>query len=409
MNTNIISRPVLRAMEEGVGITVLDPYGYAADAALRGVSPAQAGRVRVIRLDDTEHPVPMGLWDSRDPAAQMALGKGLARLLEDHFGESRDGAPTLWSAWLGNMLPGALRVFGRHLSLSLLCELTLDGGDDLRAAVSRLDPSLAAPSVRSDRTEQIQKALSVMSYRLRAEVAPAPFRDVFAAGANAVDFPSAVNTDTVTLIDLGARSFGPETAALLGSLVLLQLWEAVRSRRAPGIRHRLFIFDAQLFRCHPLPEMLRGGERSGLDVTLICRAAEELCPAVRRAAAHRILPEGIPLPADDIPDSGTAGEIRGRSLKTLWEPYREWGWRALTPTEERRYLNRLLAYENGSAQTDPEDIMALCSDEDEEKRTEAPEWLKKWIRYRLGEPEEAPPEGPDFSSFFDSIPDDDYD
>ena len=409
MNTDINSCAVLRAMEEGVGITVLDPYGYTVDAALRGVSPAQAGRIRVIRLDDTEHPVPMGLWAGQDPAALMALGKGLARLLADHFGDGGDGSPSLWSAWLGNMLPAALRVFGQHLSLQLLCDLTLDGGDDLRAAAGKLDPSLCEYSFNADRHEHIRKANATMAYRLLSEVSPTPFRDVFAAGADAVDFPSAVNTDAVTLIDLGARTFGPETAALLGSLILLQLWEAVRSRRQPCRRHQLFLYDAQLFRCHPLPEMLRGGERSGLDVALICREAEELCPAVRRTTADRVLPEEIPLPADDVPDSGTAGEIRDRSLNTLWEPYRGWGWRALTRSEEHRYLNRLLAYVNVSSDTDTDALMARCSDEDAEVQIQAPEWIWKWFRYRLGEPEEAPPEDPDFSSFFDIIPDEDDD
>ena len=53
--------------------------------------------------------------------------------------------------------------------------------------------------------------------------------------------------------------------------------------------------------------------------------------------------------------------------------------------------------------------MARCSDEDAEVQIQAPEWIWKWFRYRLGEPEEAPPEDPDFSSFFDIIPDEDDD
>ena len=396
---------VLRAMEEGEGITLLDPYGDTADNLLRRISAGEADRVRLIRLGDREHPVPMGLWCCRAGESSALMARGLGRLLADHFGDRETGVPSSWETWLGNLLPAAQRVFGTHLSLEALCALSQERRGSFLRILRKLDLSLYARASSPDENACVWEAEAALARRLRPELTPAPFRSVFAAGTNALDFPAAVNGDTVTLIDLGAQIYGPEAAALMGSMILLQLWEALRVRPRPYRVHRLFLCGAGLFRTHPLPEMLRDGEKTGLSVSLICGGSEDLSPAVRRAADSRIRPDdGAAFSPSDPPGGPeTEAEIRDRSLKTLWEPWHGWGWRALTLTEEERFLGKLMASPTVDRSTDTEELMAMCSDRSSMSFIGESGWLRKWIRYKLRESAAAEPE--EENEPFDDSPD----
>ena len=77
-------------MEHGYGLTFFDPHGSTIDSMLRALPERYAGRVRVVRIGDTEHPVPLNLWNSGDPRKEERTISDLCELFGDLFDPRRE-------------------------------------------------------------------------------------------------------------------------------------------------------------------------------------------------------------------------------------------------------------------------------------------------------------------------------
>ena len=78
------------AVEHGYGLTFFDPHGSTIDSMLRALPERYAGRVRVVRIGDTEHPVPLNLWNSGDPRKEERTISDLCELFGDLFDPRRE-------------------------------------------------------------------------------------------------------------------------------------------------------------------------------------------------------------------------------------------------------------------------------------------------------------------------------
>jgi|GEM_PF-4721517 len=381
-------------MESGRGVTLLDPYGTTVDLVLRTVPERYQDRVRVVRLGQLDAPVPLSPWKSGDYTREKPAMEAVARILAEslpRLQQSRYNLLPEWFAAYGNL---ALMLMGERTSLEGICRLSASYEWRTSQVLELLPPghkeALRPPYGQSEkavRWELHDLLLPVLS--------AAPLRTCFGAAGNALDFPASMDTDAVTLIDLGAAALDEEAVRVMGALLLHQLWDGARRRSRRDLPHHIYLDDAWFFCGYPLPELLSAGRKLGLRTVAAYQYEEQLHQRVRGAVLANCVPISVAPPAEtDVPTDGEiAKRIESRSRKTLSTPYLGWGQRALSPSELQRFFQRLgsrnsrLTADNLSADLD------LCADKAATARPVAETWLGKWVRYRISQAQEGRSDG----------------
>ena len=83
--STLLANTILSAIKEGYSLTFFDPHGSTIDIILRCVPPEYQSKIRVVRIGDNDHPVPLNLWDSNDPELEE---RNISDLCELFGGES---------------------------------------------------------------------------------------------------------------------------------------------------------------------------------------------------------------------------------------------------------------------------------------------------------------------------------
>ena len=86
-----MSNLILSAIEQGHGLTFFDPHGSTVDMILRTLPARDAGRIRVVRIGDADHPVPLNIWDSDNPVKEARNISDLCELFSNIFDPNRQG------------------------------------------------------------------------------------------------------------------------------------------------------------------------------------------------------------------------------------------------------------------------------------------------------------------------------
>ena len=272
--STLLATSILSAIEQGYGLTFFDPHGSTIDLLLRSIPAEQAARVHVIRLGDEDHPVPLNVFRSDNPADEERTISDLNLLFTDMFDPKREGfVGPRWERWFSTFASVAIAIFGRRASFETITLLS-QGRKNMRKAFERIEhdyPALAATLEEefgkvsdSDFNNLIGWALCKMQ---RLTSVP-QLRSTLGAGANALDFPSLLESDSVTLIDLASPVIGTLAARTIGTLLLMQLWNAVLTRRKRDRTHLVFLDEAHLFQTSPLPQMLAESRKFSLGIIM---------------------------------------------------------------------------------------------------------------------------------------------
>ena len=317
-----------------------------------------------------------------------------------------------YERWLATFAAASIAIFGRRASLESITVLSR-GKDNMLQTYHLLEddyPELAE-TVRQeyglDKSSDFNATLSWYLCKFQRLTGVEQLRRTLGAGTNALDFCGTIDTDTVTLIDLASPVIGTHAARVVGTLLLMKLWNAVLTRKDRDRTHLAVLDEAALFQTNPMPRMLAEGRKFGLAMVLCHQHLSQLTPEVRDAleanaasfSAFRLSPRdaaNAALRFDDPEIQGllprldafnavttlsvagrqtppftlevsrpkqqkrgeeTAAEIEARSIETLVKPYEDL--RALTAAE----LQDLL-------------------DHPEKLREPEPEWLTDWRRRR---------------------------
>ena len=392
--STLLATMILSAIERGYGLTFFDPHGTTIDVVLRALPKQYARRVRVVRLGDAENPVPLSLWDSDDLLREERNISDLCELFGDLFnppGECFVGPR--YERWLSTFAKASIALLGRQASLESIAVLSQSRENMRKAADALCDrhPELAEiirQEYAMDRSSDFHETLSWYLCKFQRLTGVRQLRETLGAGTNALDFPNTIDTDTVTLIDLASPTLGTHAARVVGTLLLMKLWNAVLARTQRDRTHLVIVDEASLFQTNPMPRMLAEGRKFGLSMVLchqhtaqlspeICDALEantaafsafRLSPRDAAAAAVRfddpemrtLLPRldafravttlsvngqqtapftlEITRPKRRADGEAIAAEIEAQSIRTLVEPYRSL--RALTPSEIQARLDR---------------------------------------------------------------------
>ncbi|MBR3630433.1 MAG: DUF87 domain-containing protein, partial [Oscillospiraceae bacterium] len=260
--STLLATLILSAIEQGHGLTFFDPHGSTIDTILRSVPEKYAGKIRVVRIGDADNPVPLNIWDSDDPEKEERNISDLCELFGDIFnppGEIFVGPR--YERWLSTFAKASIAFLGKQASLESISVISQSQDNMLLVckAITGRYPELIE-TIRqeygTDRSNDFQSTLNWYLCKFQRLTSVEQLRKTLGAGTNALDFPNTIDTDTVTLIDLATPVIGTHAARIIGTLLLMKLWNAVTARKERDRTHLVVVDEASLFQTNPMPRML---------------------------------------------------------------------------------------------------------------------------------------------------------
>ena len=385
---------ILSAIRCGHGLTFFDPHGSTIDNILHSMPEEYADRVRVVRIGDAENPIPMNIWDSDDPTKEERMINDLCDLFGDIFDPKKEGfLGPRWERWFATFAKASIAFLGRRASLESIAVISQSQDNMLKVsnAIRRKYPGLVETIKQeygTDKSNDFQAMLNWYLCKFQRLTAVEQLRRTLGAGADALDFDQTIDTQVVTLIDLASPAIGLRASRIIGSILLMKLWNAAMARKKRDLTHLVVVDEAALFQTNPMPRMLAESRKFGISMILCHQHAGQLTPEIREAleansanfSAFRLSPRDAETAAIRFDDSEMRvfltrldafnaittlsidgkqtspftletirpkkqkdGEkivrrIEEKSIAALVEPYRDFG--ALTAEEIQELLNR---------------------------------------------------------------------
>jgi hypothetical protein len=287
--SSLLANTIRSAIETGHGLTFFDPHGTTIDLVLRTLPPRYAGRVRVVRIGDAAHPVPMNLWAGGTADEIERTVSDLYALFAEIFDPNHEGiAGPRWERWFTTFAKASIVLLGDRASFQSIVTLSQNQSTmRLLCDAIRLRDSDLAETIRSEYASSESREFADMVNwcvcKFQRLLSVRQLRETLGAGANALDFAGTIDTDTVTLIDLAAPQIGTPAARVIGTLLLMQLWRAAAQRQERRRTHLVFLDEAHLFQTSPLPQMLAESRKFGVGLILAHQHCGQLSREVRDA------------------------------------------------------------------------------------------------------------------------------
>jgi len=278
---------IVQDMRAGYGVVVVDPKGDLVADVLDRVPPGRVGDVVVLDPSDDVHPV--GL----NPLTRRGNGDG-ELVVEEVTSLFRQLYAAFWGPRTDDILRAALLTLVREPGMTL-CEvpLLLTDGAFRRRLVGGLDDPVGLEPFwawyeRLSDGERLAAIGPVMN-KLRAFVMRRRVRHVIGQSQPALDLDEVLAKRRILLVPLRKGLLGDDAAALIGSLVVGQLWRAVQRRTVlpAGERCPTFAYVDEVQDYLRLPtnigDVLAQARGLGLSLTLAHQHLGQLSTDLRRA------------------------------------------------------------------------------------------------------------------------------
>lgn len=445
--STLLENMVLSAIDKGYGLTFFDPHGSTIDVILQCVPAKYAEKIRVVRIGDAEHPVPLNLWDSGDVSKEEKNINDLCELLADIFDPKREGiVGPRYERIFSTMAKASIAFLGKRASLESVSVIAQSKDNLLKMckAIIKKYP-LLVETIRQEygenKSNDYNEVMAWFISKFQRLTSVEQLRNTLGAGVDALDFKTSIDTDTVTLIDLASPIIGTHAARIIGTLLLMKLWNATMMRKNRDMTHLVVVDEAALFQTNPMPRMLAESRKFGLAMVLCHQHEGQLTRDIRDAleansanfSAFRISPTDaerawlrfddkslvndltrldaynaittlsvdgrqtapftlqVDKPRRQKDGKANAKRIETDSIKNLVEPYYEM--RALTASEIQEILNHADAYT-------PEEYIKIMRNKSsfseewakrkaklEAAKKKDPRWLINWTDYKKREAE----------------------
>jgi Type IV secretion-system coupling protein DNA-binding domain len=277
---------ITQDMQAGRGVVVVDPKGDLVADVLDRVPPERTGEVVVLDPADEERPVGLNLLARPGESPELVVDQ-VVSIFHDLYRDS-------WGPRTDDILrAGLLTLVGvPGMTLAEVPLLLTDPG--FRGPlVGRLnDPVALGPfwgwyEGLSD-GERLQATGPVMN-KLRTFLLRRRLRNILGQAEPVFDFDQALAARSIVLVPLVKGLLGEEAAALLGSLVVTRMWQAVQARSGLAAAERLetfaYIDEFQDYLHLPVgvEAMLTQARGLGLGLTLAHQHLGQLPASVREA------------------------------------------------------------------------------------------------------------------------------
>ncbi len=238
--STLLLNMVVQAMQAGRAVVVIEPKSDLIAAVLERVPEHRVKDVVVMDPTDTERPVGLNPLASGGRSAELVADQLLGlfhSLYAAHWGPRTQDI-------LGASLLTLARV--RGMSLAALPLLLTNAGFRRRVVPLASDPIGLGPfwsSYEAWSEQERTTAIAPTLNKLRPLLMRPEIRGIVGQGKPRFALRQVFTQRKILLVDLAKGQLGPETAALLGSLLIAQLWAAIlgRSLVPPERRHTALI------------------------------------------------------------------------------------------------------------------------------------------------------------------------
>ena len=291
------------AMGAGGGMMVLDPHGSTVDAMIAEAPEEVLGRITLVRLDDTDHPVRLNPFRRRD--AEKVL-EDVMSMLYEIFDPRHEGIIGPRFERIFRQIMTAQRVLlGDDATLTLVPAMLADR-DALRSLARALageSPDLAREiraELADNNSNDFADILSWVSCKFDRLVRSSVMREVFGSGRETLDVAGIIDTGGILLVDLATPAVGEDTSRFVAMTLLMEAEMALTSRRRTGRGARgqrtargpagrpeaerdpflVVVDEVQRVQCDSLSRLLAEGRKFGAGVVLAHQHLGQLSPSM---------------------------------------------------------------------------------------------------------------------------------
>lgn len=270
----------------GRAVVVIEPKGDLIADVLARVPRERASDV--VLIDPTDREAVVGI----NP---LAAGAGSAELVADQLlGVFHHLYAASWGPRTSEILYASLLSLAKTAGMSLAAlPLLLSDASFRRRIVGGLDESMVLQPFwagfdswsQPERTAAIAPVLN----KVRPLLVRPSLRAVLGQAKPRFEMGRVLRERKILLVDLAKGQMGPEAAALLGAIVIGQLWQTVQRRAsiAPERRHPVFVFVDEFQDYLSLPtdlgDALAQARSLGVGMTLAHQHLGQLSPSMRAA------------------------------------------------------------------------------------------------------------------------------
>ena len=287
--STLLSSMILSAIDKGYGLTFFDPHGTTIDAILHSLPKEHAKRVRVVRIGDADNPVPLKIWDSSDPEKEEKNISQLCELFREIFDPLNQGyVGPRYERWLSTFAKASIALLRDAANFESICVLSQNQNNmfKLYKALLKDYPELAdiiRYEYGTDKSNEFVNAINWYLCKFQRLCSVKQLRNTLGAPVNALDLKNSIDTDTVTLIDLASPIIGTNASRVIGTLLLMKLWDAAQERKNMDQTHLVVLDEASLFQTEPLPSMLGQARKFGISLVLCHQHTGQLSVGIRDA------------------------------------------------------------------------------------------------------------------------------
>ena len=232
---------VMQDMQAGRAVVVIEPKGDLIADLLTRIPAGRVGDVVLLDPTDTERPVGLN---------PLALGGRSPELVADQLlGMFHSLYRAHWGPRTHDILGASLLTLARlpGMTLAALPLLLTDAGFRRRVVPRVVDPIGLGPfwsAFEAWSEAERAAAIAPVMNKLRPLLLRPEMRAIVGQTRRSFDLRRVFTQRKILLVSLSKGLLGPETSALLGSLVVSQLWQAILGRVAiaPERRHPVFVY-----------------------------------------------------------------------------------------------------------------------------------------------------------------------
>lgn len=277
---------ITQDLVSGHGVVVIEPKGDLIADVLARVPAERTGDVVLVEPADTDRPV--GL----NPLAPM--GRSPELVADQLLGIFHDLYASHWGPRTQDILGAALLTLAQVPGMTLVAvPVLLTNPAFRRSVVARIDDPVGLGPFWAgfESWSQVERtvAISPVLNKLRPFLMRPSLRGLLGQARPSFDLRDVFTRRRVLLVNLAKGQLGPEAAALLGSLLVGQLWQAAmgRSRLPAGRRRPVFCFIDEFQDYLRLPldlaDALAQARGLGVGLTLANQHLAQLTPGMRSA------------------------------------------------------------------------------------------------------------------------------
>ncbi len=294
--STLLATMAIQDMEEGRGVSVLDPHGDLIDDLRAALPRNRLDDVIVFDLADRERPIGLNLLehDRASPQQKTFLINEMMAIFDTLYDLRQTGGPMFENYMFNAMLllmqdaeiePTLLHVPKVFIDASFRKELLARCSDELvkdfwkQAVAAGGDAALAnmAPYITS---------------KLNQFVFNDVLRPVVSQPRSTIDFRALMDEGRILLVNLARGYAGEMSSALVGMIVVAKLMAAAlgrydtpRDRRRP---HFLYVDEFQNFTSRTVPQMLAEVRKYGLGLILANQNLQQLREATVQAVLGNV-------------------------------------------------------------------------------------------------------------------------